>query len=381
MQMSRTKLTLVLLLGWVVTSCGLAAAQTDKLPSNPVVSIAATSAKTQILTGESAQLSVIATFTDGTRSDVTAASGINYTPSVDGVISVEGGGLVHGVTRGTVTIVISFEQSAEISANTSIDFDVRIPNDSDNDGMPDAWEIAHGLNPNDPSDADQDPDSDGLTNLQEYQHGTDPHNPDTDGDGVPDGLEVGLGTDPLNPNDPPPQPPPFAINDKCTATLLNRSIQISPDGTFALPNIPVDQGFYRVRIVCTNPDHTTTEAASGFLTLNANGETLIGPLVVGNIDPAPVAIAVSASSTTLATSGQTVQLAVQGTLPTNTVKDLSTRALGTLYISSNPAIATVSADGLVTAVSRGTAIITARNEGASATIQITVNIPVSSLND
>ena len=47
--------------------------------------------------------------------------------------------------------------------------------DDDNDGMPDVWEIANGLNPFDPADAAADPDSDGATNLQEYLRGTDPH--------------------------------------------------------------------------------------------------------------------------------------------------------------------------------------------------------------
>jgi hypothetical protein len=51
--------------------------------------------------------------------------------------------------------------------------------DSDGDGMPDVWEVAHGFNPHDPSDAAQDADGDGLTNLQEYLIGTDPHDPNS----------------------------------------------------------------------------------------------------------------------------------------------------------------------------------------------------------
>lgn len=46
--------------------------------------------------------------------------------------------------------------------------------DTDGDGMPDWWEIQHGLNPNDPGDANLDCDGDGATNLEEYLAGTDP---------------------------------------------------------------------------------------------------------------------------------------------------------------------------------------------------------------
>ena len=46
--------------------------------------------------------------------------------------------------------------------------------DRDSDGLPDAWEIAHGLNPDYPADAALDADGDAMSNLAEYQAGTDP---------------------------------------------------------------------------------------------------------------------------------------------------------------------------------------------------------------
>ncbi len=47
--------------------------------------------------------------------------------------------------------------------------------DTDNDGMPDEWEIRYGLNPNNAEDASQDCNGDGYTNIEKYIHAIDPN--------------------------------------------------------------------------------------------------------------------------------------------------------------------------------------------------------------
>lgn len=75
-----------------------------------------------------------------------------------------------------------------------------VQEDNDNDGLPDAWERSHRLNPH-IDDAGRDEDGDGLDNLREFSAGTDPRNADSDGDGLSDGEELqgarGHRTDPL----------------------------------------------------------------------------------------------------------------------------------------------------------------------------------------
>lgn len=168
--------------------------------------------------GTRVQLAVLAMFASGESTDVAAAStGTTYRISNTAIADISDNGMVSTVASGTVIV-----QATNEGRSGSISIQVIGSGDSDGDGIPDDWEIAHGLNPNDPTDAMEDPDHDGLTNLQEYQQGTDPHNPDTDGDGlkdgdevnkyhtnplladtdgdgIPDGVEIATGTDPLDP--------------------------------------------------------------------------------------------------------------------------------------------------------------------------------------
>ena len=112
---------------------------------------------------------------DGIPDTVEIANGLGITNASDALLDKDNDGL---------TNLYEYQIGTNISNS-----------DSDGDGMPDGWEVYHGLNPL-TNDAGLDPDADGLNNLQEYQNGTDPHNPDTDGDGMLDGAEVAAGTDP-----------------------------------------------------------------------------------------------------------------------------------------------------------------------------------------
>lgn len=62
------------------------------------------------------------------------------------------------------------------SSGVQASFKLTVLPDSDGDGLPNAWELAHGLRTNDVSDALLDSDLDGVSNRDEYTAGTNPTN-------------------------------------------------------------------------------------------------------------------------------------------------------------------------------------------------------------
>ncbi|MFN7963466.1 MAG: PA14 domain-containing protein [Thermoanaerobaculia bacterium] len=163
------------------------------------------------------------------------------------------------------------------------------------------------------------------------------------------------------------------IGPDCIAVALNRQVQVSENGAFSLGNVPVPTGAFRVRLVCANAGGDLAQAASSLLFGVARGNTLVGQLSFAATAPAPLAISLSSPATALDAAHPSAQLAVSGLFVGGISQDLTAATAGTAYTSSNPAVASVYPDGLVTALASGTVLVTARNEGAVSSLRLTVS--------
>jgi hypothetical protein len=97
---------------------------------------------------------------------------------------------VPGITEGRFpdggSLIVAFPDVPTPGASN------RLPaTDGDADGMPDVWELLHGLDPADAADAHTDADGDGASNLAELLAGTDPRNASS----VPTRLKLELAAD------------------------------------------------------------------------------------------------------------------------------------------------------------------------------------------
>ncbi|HEX4954150.1 MAG TPA: carboxypeptidase regulatory-like domain-containing protein [Thermoanaerobaculia bacterium] len=169
----------------------------------------------------------------------------------------------------------------------------------------------------------------------------------------------------------------------CTASLLNRTVRVNEDGSFAI-SVPFERGTHRVRLVCEQGG-TVVYGQSSLFNLVPNGFTLTPPIAFGNVDPIPVALEVLSPKTNFTNLNETAQLTVLGLLANGDMVDL-TNSGTTTFFTSNLAVGVVG-DGLlepkgrVRATGRGRVRISARYEGVVGGIELTMNIPNDSDRD
>ena len=171
---------------------------------------------------------------------------------------------------------------------------------------------------------------------------------------------------------------PLALSEKCTVTVGNQTAFVRPDGSFFLRNISVfrsrDTGIapqlYRVRATCLCDGEMVT-GQSNFFALTPSETAFITDIFPSALDPIPIRITADATADVVPL-GETVQLLVTAIKPDGSDEDVTERAQGTTYLSTNPRLLTVAENGQVTGTNTSsspqTAAIAILNEGNITTI-------------
>jgi len=114
---------------------------------------------------------------------------------------------------------------------------------------------------------------------------------------------------------------------------------------------------------------------SDFFRIRQGQTRIINELTFSDSPPRlPESIAIVPDQPTLTEPGQTIPVRITATYADGTTDDLTPQSAGTSYRISNPAIATIDQDGLVTALTDGSVFVTAVNQGATAVTQLNVSL-------
>ncbi len=276
------------------------------------------------------------------------------------------------------------ERIGKLRARARLQLGVELPVDEDLDGMPDDWEREMGLDPADPSDAVLDLDGDGLANALERFHDLDARRADTDGDGVGD-LEAAAGVSP--PLDRPGRlDPTWTVQAGAQSAVPDilgnfrlRNVS-APDAFGATPgSLPDGLGDDLVRIVAVNTSGERNRyAVSGFFRTRQDATLPAPPLTFTDEPPRiPESLRITVDPAFLSPPGATGRVQVLAVHADGSTEAAGSAEAGTTFRTSNPAVVRVDATGSLTAVAVGTAFITASNQGATATIGVTVAVDSS----
>jgi hypothetical protein len=170
------------------------------------------------------------------------------------------------------------------------------------------------------------------------------------------------------------------LDDTCMVSAFNRTAPVNADGTWVLPNVPANLGLVRVRATCLKSG-SVQSGMSGLIQVPANDVIAVADITFQNPAPIPETLSLTAPTTRLTARGQTVQLSAQAVYAGGATGDVTVATTGTNYRTSNPAIATVDGNGLVTAQASGAVIVSASNEGALGVLRLQVVLSGSTVGD
>ncbi len=169
----------------------------------------------------------------------------------------------------------------------------------------------------------------------------------------------------------------------CVVQIGTQTAIVQPDGSYQIRNVPLlqtrDTGtglqlLERVRAVCQE-NGQIIRGQSDFLEIPANGFVGLTDVFAADVSPIPSVVRISAPEDLLGV-GETLQLLVTASFPDGAQADVTLRSEGSTYLSSNPRVASVTQDGLVTAQQvegSQTVMIFATNQGPIASFRLTVS--------
>ena len=180
------------------------------------------------------------------------------------------------------------------------------------------------------------------------------------------------------------------LDDTWTLSVAGQTVKVNPDGSFVISNISAPDKFGPGG-PGTRPDFLSDDFLRlvGFSTAGGitryvfsdpfqirQGQAFVVTNLTFTLTPPPFPESLLAVSDqpTLTVVGQTTQVHVTANLIDGSTMDVTPRTAWTVYRTSNPDIATVNGDGVVTAVSKGKAFITAVNASATAVTEVDVSL-------
>jgi hypothetical protein len=179
------------------------------------------------------------------------------------------------------------------------------------------------------------------------------------------------------------------LDETWTLSVAGQTVSVNPDGSFLIRNIAASDQFGAggpgtapdflsddfVRVVGVSKAGGVTRYVFSEPFRIRQGQTfsVTNLTLTYTPPPFPESLRAAPDQPTLTALGQTTQIRVSGKIVGGAILDLTSRTSWTVYRTSNRNIANVDADGVVTAVGKGTAFITAVNDGATAVVQVDVS--------
>src|SRR5690242_19840814 len=85
-------------------------------------------------------------------------------------------------------------------------------------------------------------------------------------------------------------PPPPTLDQNCVINVLNRTVQVSPQGGWSLPNVPSNMGQVRARATCTQGTQTIS-GQTDYFSVVENGVVTVPDIKFEQQEAVPVSLA------------------------------------------------------------------------------------------